>query len=158
MCRLEHVSSISLASEFKARLEALIDEPTFAAAEAEDQQGRTLLAIAEGVNKKSELSAFVRSKTLFLGIYKIMHGDPAHKSATCIVSLAHDFSGDAPVPVALKFMRNLDQFARELKVRKERDLSSEFVVRVLRGYSTTEAPKLTKRNQQNASATFLAYW
>ena len=108
--------------EYQPQLEALINAPEFEAAEAVDEQGRTLLAIAEGSNKKSDLSNFIRQKTLFLGIYKIAPGDPAHKSATCIVSFAEDYSGTDPVPVALKFMRNADQFVREIEVRKKRDL------------------------------------
>eukprot|EP00935_MAST-01C_sp_MAST-1C-sp1_P000186 g186.t1 len=126
-----------LLEEYKEQLEQLIDEPSFDAAAAADKKRRTLLAIAEGVDPQSELSDFIRQKTLFLGVYKIAHGDPAHKSATCIVSLADDFSnGNAPVPVALKFMRNADQFAREIEVRKEQDLGSEFVVGVTKSYGS----------------------
>eukprot|EP00935_MAST-01C_sp_MAST-1C-sp1_P002201 g2201.t1 len=150
--KLAHTMQQGYFAEYKAELEQLIDDKDFDAAEAKDKQGRTLLAIVEGVDPESELSDFIRTKTLFLGVYKIAHGDPAHKSATCVVSLADDFSGPTPVPVALKFMRHVDQFARELEVRKRQDLNNKFVVSVLRGYSsTTEAQHLAKTKLKSSA-------
>jgi serine/threonine protein kinase len=73
---------------------------------------------------------------LFHKLYKINRKDPnAHQSRTCIVTLAEDYSdAEATAPVALKFMRNKDQFERELTVRE--GLDEQFVIGVIRSYNS----------------------
>jgi hypothetical protein len=114
----------------------------FDAAESEDSRGRTLLAIAEGVDKASYLAALIRKKTFFLRNYKIDRGPFAHKSSTCAVVFADDHTTidgvDGASRVALKFMKNKEQFDRELTSRKELsddDITSRSVVGVIRGHS-----------------------
>jgi serine/threonine protein kinase len=108
----------------------------FDAADDIDSQQRTLLTIAEGSNVNSTLSQLVREMILFRKLYKINRKDPhAHQSRTCIVTLAEDYSSaGATTPVALKFMRNKDQFERELTVRE--GLDNRFVIRVIRSYNS----------------------
>ena len=108
----------------------------FNAAEAVDAQKRTLLTIAEGNDANSRLSKVVRELILFLELYKMKRGaPPAHKSKTCIVPLAEDYSDvTAIVPEALKFMCNEDQFERELSVRE--GLDERFVISVIRYYDS----------------------
>jgi serine/threonine protein kinase len=113
----------------------ITQDGNFDAADAIDGQKRTLLTIAEGADVKSALSQRVREMILFHKRYKINRKDPhAHQSRTCIVTLAEDYSdAEATAPVALKFMRNADQFERELTVRK--DLDKQFVIVVIRSYN-----------------------
>jgi serine/threonine protein kinase len=110
------------------------------AADACDTQKRTLLTIAEGADAKSRLSQAVREIILFLELYRIKRGaPPAHESKTCIVPLAEDYSDlNAILPEALKFMRNQEQFERELSVRK--GLDKRFVIDVIRYYDSRTNP------------------
>jgi serine/threonine protein kinase len=125
----------------------------FDAAETEDDQGRTILNIAEGIDKRSKLAAFIRTKTFFFGSYKIVNGPVAHKSDTCIVVKAEDYyqeegSDDkqhstekvgahsatiAPV-VALKLMKNEGQYKKEVDSRREGCLDSQLVIKHLRSH------------------------
>jgi serine/threonine protein kinase len=111
-------------------------DATFDAADAEDGKKRTLLTIAEGADANSRLSLVVREIILFHKLYKINRKDPhVHKSATCIVTSAEDYSTvEVITPVVLKFMRNKDQFERELAVRKE--LDEHYVIGVIRFYNS----------------------
>ena len=112
----------------------------FDAADAVDGQKRTLLTIAEGADANSRLSKAVREMILFLKLYKInKKAPPAHESKTCMVSLTEDHSDvEAVVLEALKFMRNKDQFNRELAVRD--GLDERFVIGVIRSYDSTTDP------------------
>jgi hypothetical protein len=112
----------------------------FDAADAVDAQKRTLLTIAEGNDANSSLSKVVREIILFLELYKIKRdAPPAHKSKTCIVPLAEDYSDTTAIlPEALKFMRKKDQFKRELSVRE--GLDERFVIGVIRYYDGTTDP------------------
>jgi serine/threonine protein kinase len=108
----------------------------FDAAGAIDSQKRTLLTIAEGSDVNSALAQLVREMILFHKLYKINRKDPhAHQSRTCIVTLAEDHSDAATTaPVALKFMRNKDQFERELTVRE--GLDKQFVIGIIGSYNS----------------------
>jgi hypothetical protein len=110
------------------------------AADACDTQQRTLLTIAEGADANSRLSQIVRKMILFLELYRIKRGaPPAHKSKTCIVPLAEDYSDPNTIlPEALKFMRYPKQFERELSVRK--GLDERFVIDVIRYYDSRTDP------------------
>jgi hypothetical protein len=119
---------------------AIAKDEDFDAADAADAQKRTLLTIAEGNDASSRLSKVVREIILFLELYKIKRdAPPAHKSKTCIVPLAEDYSDpNAILLEALKFMRNKDQFKRELSVRE--GLDERFVINVIRYYDSTTDP------------------
>jgi serine/threonine protein kinase len=108
----------------------------FDAAETVDGTKRTLLTIAEGADANSRLSQVVRELILFLKLYKISRKDPqAHESGTCIVTCTEDYSDpNTIVAVALKFMRNKDQFERELAMRK--GLDEQYVIGVIRSYNS----------------------
>jgi hypothetical protein len=112
----------------------ITQDDDFDAADAIDGQKRTMLTIAEGSDVNSTLSQDVREMILFHKLYKINRNDPhAHQSRTCIVTLAEDYSNaESTSPVALKFMRNKDQFERELKVRE--GLDTHFVIGVIRNH------------------------
>jgi hypothetical protein len=125
---------------FEALQGMIKSDPEFDAAEAEDGQQRSLLKIAEGQGANSSLSQGIRRMVLFLELYKIdRKAPPAHKSKTCIVPLAEDYSdAGAILPEALKFMRNKNQFERELSVRE--GLDERFVIGVIRYYDSTIDP------------------
>ena len=53
----------------------------------------------------------------FLGRYALDPVPPVHRSATCLVRLARDIENDN-APVALKLMRNHDEFEREIATRE----------------------------------------
>jgi hypothetical protein len=109
----------------------------FDAADAIDGQQRTLLTIAEGAGVLSRLSQVLREMILFHKLYKINRKEPhAHTSKTCIVTLAEDHSdADATKLVALKFMRNKDQFKRELSVRE--GLDEHYVIMMIRVHDSS---------------------
>jgi serine/threonine protein kinase len=114
----------------------ITEDFNFDAADTIDGQKRTLLTIAEGSDVNSALSQLVREMILFHKLYKINRKDPhAHQSRTCIVTLAEDCSdAETTAPVALKFMRNKDQFERELTVRE--GLDNRFVIDVIGSYNS----------------------
>jgi serine/threonine protein kinase len=124
----------------KQMKDGIAKDEAFDAADAVDAQERTLLTIAEGANANSRLSKVVREVILFLKLYKIdRKAPPVHTSKTCMVPLAEDYSdAKATLPTALKFMRNADQFKRELSVRK--GLDERFVIGVIRSYDSTTDP------------------
>eukprot|EP00935_MAST-01C_sp_MAST-1C-sp1_P000997 g997.t1 len=127
----------------RVMLDYLRKNADFDAANAEDEQQRSLLQIAEGHGANSELSAAIREMILFLGCYRVKRGPPAHKSATCIVAFGEHFAlpssahlsllgSDRARPVvtrvAMKFMKEEDQFERELAIRKQFDLDPLYVI------------------------------
>jgi hypothetical protein len=130
---------------FEELKEMVGSDPHFDAAEAEDGRQRSLLKIAEGHGASSQLSQGIRKMVLFLECYNIRRGPPAHKSATCVVAFGEHYriadsirvnfsmlgsTAAHPVvtPVAMKFMKSQGQFERELLMRKQFKLKSEFVI------------------------------
>ena len=84
-------------------------------ASATDEHGRKAVEIATPLCKSEIL------KRLFLcGRYELKDGPPLHQSMTSRVHYAidHDHMLDGPVEVVLKFMKNRDQFLREIKQRE----------------------------------------
>eukprot|EP00873_Tetraselmis_striata_P038635 jgi/Tetstr1/458899/TSEL_000366.t1 len=71
----------------------------------------------------------------FLGRYLVL--TVAHRSATCTVLLAEDMQAGGQL-VALKLMRQGDSFLREVALRQQHQLSSDFVVNVLRVHLAAE--------------------
>lgn len=121
-------------------------EPSLAYA-AKDPKGRPAINLATGRCRTRMLEAL-----FFLGRYELLNREnPKHRSASCVVLFARDF-GDASVTggrggrkgagaasasasaagtavdsgreVALKLMRNRDQFERELRLRQGATASS----------------------------------
>jgi hypothetical protein len=134
-------------------MQEMIEQDTeFVAADAEDNQGRSLLQIAEGHDANSDLCAAVRKLILFFGRYKINKGPAAHKSATCLVCFAESYEQSlqkgsthaTTTPVALKFMKHKDQYERELRMRKEQHLEQQFVVHVIGSHSADDDSDFSK--------------
>jgi hypothetical protein len=82
-----------------------------------------------GVVSSPAVAALFRPLGAALGRYQIQAGNPVHSSGTSRVHYARDvFSGEE---VALKFMRNGDEFERELSARGALDgLERPLVVRI----------------------------
>jgi serine/threonine protein kinase len=79
-----------------------------------DHSGRTAAATALSSCKRAMLS-----RSLVMGLYDIPDGlQHEYKSATCTVYLAHRVEGEKRTMVALKFMKNADEFEREKSSRK----------------------------------------
>ena len=74
----------------------------------------------------------------FLGRYALDPVPPVHRSATCLVRLARDIEDDN-APVALKLMRNHDEFEREIAMR-EHIGHSDFVIGVLGWHTPSGFP------------------
>ena len=92
-----------------------------------DLEGRSAVNIAS-----HSCQSMIKESTYFCKRYEITTLDaPVHLSRTCVVHLAfdHRHSGEK---VAMKLMKNLDQFTREITVRKEAHLSTQFTINVLR--------------------------
>lgn len=94
---------------------------------ATDTEGRSAVNIAS-----QSCQRIIRESTYFCKRYEVTTLEsPVHISRTCVVHLAldHRHSGEK---VALKLMKNLDQYTREVTVRKEAKLSTEFTINILR--------------------------
>lgn len=91
---------------------------------------------------------------IFYGRYEFDEGVAAHQSATCIVKLATDMSDSKHTKkVALKIMKNLDQYKREIYVRTTGNFNAHRVLGILHSYSIDESPlfreALTEYNLQD---------
>ena len=97
-------------------------------ADVKDEFGRKAIDVAMPKVKDA-----IEKRILFCGRYRLERGAIAHRSATCEVVFGEDtrniIDGN-PVQVALKMMRNYQEFLCEIKTRQERDLS-KCVVQVL---------------------------
>ena len=91
---------------------------------ATDTNGRRALDIAMPPYKKALLE-----RVYFHKVYEL--GDEAHKSATCTLMLAKDHSADGRA-VALKFMKQEDQFKREVSAREQGGFGECYVMGTIR--------------------------
>lgn len=122
-----------------------------------DTHGRKAIDIATPTCKQLLLS-----KLYFLGRYKFRNiSTPVHETGTCVVHIAEDFgdmlqslssssnastydnnnynsdnSTNTNKTVALKFMRNEDEFLRECTTRKEMNLSEEYIIAMLSAHNS----------------------
>ena len=98
-------------------------------ANAEDAEGRTAVNIAS-----QSCQRIIKESIYFCKRYEITTLDaPIHKSKTCVVHLAVDHGHDHE-RVALKLMKNRDQYVREVAVRKDAKLDERYVLSVIRHY------------------------
>ena len=96
-------------------------------AKATDSEGRSAMNIASHTCQR-----IIKESTYFCKRYEVTTLEsPVHLSRTCVVHLAldHRHSGEK---VALKLMKNFDQYNREVTVRKEARLSNDFTINILR--------------------------
>eukprot|EP00750_Incisomonas_marina_P013427 INCI17318.4.p1 GENE.INCI17318.4~~INCI17318.4.p1 ORF type:complete len:1643 (-),score=275.14 INCI17318.4:498-5267(-) len=73
---------------------------------------------------------WAQTLTCYLGRYSVAPGRAVHASATATVRLARDETCHPAAPVALKWMRNRDQFVREIKLRQQVGCGGSYVVPV----------------------------
>jgi hypothetical protein len=93
--------------------------------ESPDDLGRKAINVAT----ESHRLQLLRS-TYFFHRYEILtKGSPVHETATCVVHLAtdHDHCNNK---VALKFMRNKDQYLQEKRVREEASRDPRFIIEI----------------------------
>eukprot|EP01035_Chromulina_nebulosa_P069311 gene69311-biopygen14977 len=96
-------------------------------AQAKDSEGRIAMNIASHTCQR-----IIKESTYFCKRYEITTLEsPVHLSRTCVVHLALDHR-HAGEKVALKLMKNFDQYNREVTVRKEACLSNDFTINILR--------------------------
>ena len=100
-----------------------------ALAHAEDEVGRSALHIATAGNR-----ALIISYIYFLGRYKWGTERPEFRSSSCMVRFATDTQGKKKV--ALKFMKNYNQFQREIQSRNNNNLSAEFVLEIIDSFDS----------------------
>jgi hypothetical protein len=94
---------------------------------ATDTEGRSAVNIASQTCQR-----IIKESTYFCKRYEVTTLEsPVHLSRTCVVHLALDHR-HAGEKVALKLMKNLDQYTREVTIRKVARLSTEFTINVLR--------------------------
>jgi serine/threonine protein kinase len=101
----------------------------------EDLHGKTALACAS-----SKCQEVILRALYFLNRYEVTTNihHPHHKSLTCAVHLAIDHN--TKQKVALKLMKNFDQFAREVAVREKGSFSDDSVISILEAYNGDENP------------------
>jgi serine/threonine protein kinase len=91
--------------------EALKAKPDLA--DVEDTQGRRAIDAA-----CKECKEAMEKAVLFVGRYRLAEGQPEHKSRTCVVIFAEEVHAEPEKRhVALKFMRDIEQFNREVRMR-----------------------------------------
>ena len=106
-------------------------------AKCTDANGRRAVDIAGPRSKK-----LVLRRLYLFERFEINEGPPEHCSATSVVLLAKDHSEMlnssetnkavvSPKLVALKFMRNFDQFKKEVQIRQNGRLDKKYVIPVL---------------------------
>ena len=103
---------------------------------ATDMEGRSAINIAS-----QSCQRYIKESTYFCKRYEITtYETPVHLSRTCMVHIAldHRHNGEK---VALKLMKNRDQYTREIKVRKEAHLSNEYTITVLRSHDIDASDK-----------------
>ena len=118
------------------------------------------LSMVKDMEKRSsvDIACPQIKKLLMMNLYMLKRYDvttlstPHHQSETCIVHLAIDRE-DNDRRVALKFMKDREQFLREIKSRSQGDYSEEYVVGILRIYDGLEdtffLSELNRKNLQN---------
>ena len=110
-----------------------------------DETGKTPLDYARGcaVGKQEasiRLKEWADLYGTYLQRYKLNPGKPAHQSKTCTVVFATDMKATDhdPRDVALKIMKNEEQFEREIGCRQNKGakgpLDGKYVVDILRAY------------------------
>ena len=104
-------------------------------ADALDGSGRRCIDIAS-----PRCRAIISSAMYLHKRFELQVGPPEHKSATSLVRFAVDHrldevtGVDCHARVALKFMKNRDQFLAEIETRSSADFSSEFVLMILASF------------------------
>ena len=104
---------------------------------AADESGRSAISIAH-----QDVQRLLNSYIFFCGRYEMSSGPNLHKSATSCVICATDHGRGVdfdktqdkaakPPLLAIKFMRNEEQYQREVTVRKGSQLDGEYVVGLL---------------------------
>jgi len=94
---------------------------------AHDNEGRLAVNVAS-----QNCHKIILESTYFCKRYEITTLEaPIHISRTCVLHLAIDHKGQGE-KVALKMMKHVDQYSREVLVRKEANLSNDFTVGILR--------------------------
>jgi serine/threonine protein kinase len=96
-----------------------------------DDKGR------QAINIGSHLCVVaIKESIYFLGRYEITNvTSPHHKSLTSVIYIAADFL-DEGNEVALKFMRNEDQYKRELESRASLKFNSKYVIDIIRDHNS----------------------
>jgi len=98
-------------------------------ANAVDSEGRVAVNIASNACQK-----MLKESTYFCRRYEITTMDaPVHVSLTCIVHFAVDHKNNCE-KIALKLMKNMDQYSREVLIRRNGQLNNDFVVEILQTF------------------------
>ena len=116
-------------------------------AHALDPHGRLAINIAP----KSYIDV-IKPYLYYYRRYEIVDGPPEHQSATCIVRIAtlHPLdSSEEERQVALKFMKNPDQFERELIVREKYNLDPSYVLNAITQHNSDEDPEYKKEVEKS---------
>jgi len=138
LLRLSNLRAAALLPAAKRALAAAPPASAMAAALATDGAGRAALSVAPAA-----LKPLLERIAYLCGRYDVLRDDPReHQSETCRVLFARDVAAGAGADervVALKFMRDGAQFAREVGARAggggARALSPAHVLRVLRTHA-----------------------
>jgi hypothetical protein len=112
-----------------------------------DQDGKTALQIARGA---CELA--IKSHLIFLGRYEI-RAQPEHISATSCLYLAVDCK--TKKTVAIKLIKDKQNFDQEVLNRKSSDLDSKYVINILSTYD--DENDLFRGSMENGLAVGYAY-
>jgi serine/threonine protein kinase len=135
---VSHNDNAGIVDQFLKANAALVDS----LANVTDANGKTALACSS-----VRCGETIQRNMYFMGRYEFLSpiAQPHHRSVTCSVYLAidHDHqqeSTNSKARVALKLMKNADQFLREIEVRKKGSFNSSAVVQIYRTYDSKQDP------------------
>ena len=130
-------------ANFAFGVEAILDEcqcqsetMVLELSEQLDAHGRRAVDVASLRNRQ-----LIMQRIYYFGVFSIKLGCAEHTSATCKLHFAQMFDADGNSRnVALKFMKNRNQYELEILFRQEQQLQAEFVVGVICSYDSDADP------------------
>ena len=144
-------------ANFAFGVEAILDEcqcqsetMVLELSEQLDAHGRRAVDVASLRNRR-----LIMQSIYYFGVFNIKVGCAEHTSDTCKLHFAQMVDQDENTRnVALKFMKNRDQFQLEIRLRQEHLLESEFVVGVICSYDSDADPAYRRETTRRGFAEF----
>lgn len=115
-------------------------ERTFDLATAKAKGGQSAIDLASTLCKEA-----IQKSLFFFRRYEILSIDnPVHASSTTLLHCAIDHEDANKSKVALKFLRNKEQFQAEIEAREQGIFSSDYIVGVLAKFDSDESEEVRR--------------
>ena len=126
-------------ANFSVGVEALLDEfqpRVLELSEQLDANGRRAVDVASLRNRQ-----LIMKRIYYHGLFNIKLGPAEHMSATCKLHFAVQVTEDGSRNVAMKFMKNRNQFLAELSFRRDQSLDPKYVMGVVCSFDSDSDPE-----------------